>query len=59
MPALKGRVNDYGDILSSSTERQLDAVLADLERTDSTQIAVLTIKSLEGDSLEDFSLRAA
>lgn len=59
VPALKGRVNDYGDILSSSTERQLDAVLSDLERTDSTQIVVLTIKSLEGDSLEDFSMRVA
>ena len=59
VPALEGRVNDYGDILSSSTERQLDAVLSDLERTDSTQIVVLTIKSLEGDSLEDFSMRVA
>jgi len=59
VPALKGRVNDYGDMLSSSTERQLDAVLGDLERTDSTQIAVLTIPSLEGDSLEDFSIRVA
>ena len=53
------RVNDYGDMLSSSTERQLEAVLEDLERTDSTQIVVLTIKSLEGDSLEDFSMRVA
>jgi uncharacterized protein len=59
VPALKGRVNDYGDMLSPSTERQLDAVLGELERTDSTQIVVLTIKSLKGDSLEDFSIRVA
>ncbi len=59
VPALKGRVNDYGNIISSSTERQLDAVLAELERTDSTQIAVLTVKSLEGDSIEDFAIRVA
>ena len=59
VPDLKGRVNDYGNILSSSTEQQLDAVLSNLERTDSTQIVVLTIKSLEGDSLEDFSIRVA
>ena len=59
VPALKGRVNDYADILSSSTERQLDAVLGELEKTDSTQIVVLTIKSLEGDSLEGFSMRVA
>jgi uncharacterized protein len=59
VPALKGRVNDYGNILSSSTEGQLEAVLGELERTDSTQIVVLTIPSLEGDSLEDFSIRVA
>jgi uncharacterized protein len=59
VPALKGRVNDYGNILSSSTEQQLEAVLGELERTDSTQIVVLTIPSLEGDSLEDFSIRVA
>jgi uncharacterized protein len=34
-------------------------VLGELERSDSTQIVVLTIKSLEGDSLEDFSMRVA
>jgi len=59
VPALKGRVNDYGNILSSSTEGQLEAVLGELERTDSTQIVVLTIPSLEGGSLEDFSIRVA
>ena len=59
VPELKSRVNDYGGMLSSSTARQLEAVLEDLERTDSTQIVVLTIKSLEGESLEDFSMRVA
>lgn len=59
VPALKGRVNDYGNIISPSTEQQLDAVLGELEQTDSTQIVVLTIASLEGDSLEDFSIRVA
>jgi uncharacterized protein len=57
VPALEGRVNDYAGLLSSSTVRQLDAGLAQLESTDSTQIVVLTIPSLEGDSLEDFSMR--
>lgn len=59
VPDLKGRVNDYGNILSESTERQLDAVLGELERTDSTQIAVLTIPSLEGEDIEGFSIRVA
>ncbi len=51
VPKLKGRVNDYADMLSPSTEQQLDAALREFERTDSTQIVVLTIPSLEGDSL--------
>jgi uncharacterized protein len=59
VPQLMGRVNDYADMLSPSTQRQLDAVLADLERTDSTQIVVLTLPSLAGENLEAFSIRVA
>jgi len=59
VPVLKGRVNDFAGLLSSATISQLDTVLVNLEATDSTQIVVLTIPSLDGDSLEDFSLRVA
>ncbi len=59
VPELKTRVNDYADILSSATENQLEAVLKDLEHTDSTQIAVLTIPSLEGENLEEYAIRVA
>ncbi len=57
VPKLKGCVNDYADMLSSSAERQIEGVLRQLEQTDSTQIVVLTIPSLEDDALEDYSLR--
>lgn len=57
VPPLKGRVNDYAGLISASTQQQLETALAQLEQTDSTQIAVLTIPSLQGDSLEDFSIR--
>lgn len=59
VPPLKGRVNDYGGILSSATISQLDFILKEFEASDSTQIVVLTIPSLKGDSLERFSLDAA
>lgn len=59
IPRLQGRVNDYAGMLSPSTVHRLDGVLADLERRDGTQIVVLTIPSLEGESLEDFSIRTA
>lgn len=56
VPALKGRVNDYAGILSAQTEEAIDAQLAALEQSDSTQIAVLTVNSLEGDSVEQYSM---
>ncbi len=59
VPRLSGRVNDYADMLSPYTEQHLDSVLRQLEQTDSTQIVVLTVASLDGDVLEDFSIRVA
>ena len=46
-------------MLSPATRQQLDTVLASLEKEDSTQLAVLTIHSLEGENLEEFSLQVA
>jgi uncharacterized protein len=57
VPRLQGRVNDYAELLSPATEASLESVLKSLESSDSTQIVVLTIGSLQGDSLEAFSLR--
>ena len=59
VPALRGRVNDYAGMLSPEAERRLETLLKELEEKDSTQVAVLTIPSLDGDSLEDFSIRVA
>lgn len=57
IPPLTARVNDYGSMLSRATEKQLEITLAALEETESTQLAVLTIPSLDGESLEAFSLK--
>jgi len=57
VPRLSGRVNDYAGILSSSESSRLESEIRELEATSSSQIAILTIKSLEGDNLEDFSIR--
>jgi uncharacterized protein len=57
VPKLQGRVTDLAGVLSASEKSTLEARLMELETTDSTQIAVLIIPSLEGDSLEDFSIR--
>jgi uncharacterized protein len=59
VPELKDRVNDYAEMLKPGTVASLEASLEDLEKTDSTQIVVLTINSLEGEVLEQFSIRVA
>lgn len=59
VPALKGRVNDYASVLSPETENKLEETLSALESSDSTQIVVLTIPSLEGEVLEQFSIKVA
>lgn len=59
VPRLRGHVNDYAGMLSPASQRQLETLLTDFEQKESTQIALLTVPSLEGDSLEDFSIRVA
>jgi len=59
IPELRGRVNDYANILDGSQETQLTAMLKEAEETTSSQIVLLTINSLEGDSIESFSIRVA
>lgn len=56
-PAFQGYVNDYAKMLSSGTAQQLEEALRSFAETDSTQVAILTIDTLDGDSLEDFGIR--
>ncbi len=59
VPQLRGRVNDYANMLSPGVSGRLEQALADFEKSDSTQIVVLTINSLEGESLEGYSIKVA
>uniref|UniRef100_Q3APQ1 TPM domain-containing protein n=1 Tax=Chlorobium chlorochromatii (strain CaD3) TaxID=340177 RepID=Q3APQ1_CHLCH len=59
VPALTSRVNDYANMISPNVRAELEAKLAALETTDSTQLVILTVPSLEGDPIEDFSIRVA
>ena len=57
VPKLKGRINDYAGILNSSEESQLESVLRNMQAKTSSQVVLLTIPSLEGENLEDYSIR--
>ena len=54
-----GPVNDYAGVLSPVQLSQLDAQLRGYERGTTRQIAVAIFRSLEGESLEDVSMRLA
>ncbi len=58
VPSLTGRVVDQAGILSPEQAARLSESLAAFEKSHGPQIAVLTIPSLEGESIEGFSIRA-
>jgi uncharacterized protein len=59
VPKLRGRINDNAAMLSAQSRTALESMLERFEKTDSTQIVLLTIPSLEGEVLERFSLQVA
>ncbi len=59
VPALKGRVNDYANIIRASDQAEIEEYLAGLENTTGIQIAVLTMPSLEGEDIASFGIIVA
>jgi len=55
VPYLSGRVVDNAEILGKETRRQLTAQLKAHEQETGNQIAVLTVPSLEGESIESYA----
>src|SRR3989338_6445077 len=55
----EGYVNDYAGLLSDSAKTQLSQTLSQFEQETSNQVVVAVFQSLEGGSLEDFSIRLA
>ena len=58
-PAPKGRVSDYANLLSKDAVARIESKIAAHEAQSSDQIAVAIFPSLEGESLEDFSIELA
>lgn len=57
IPQSTGYVTDKAGLLSQTVELKLEQFLREFENSDSTQVTVLTIPSLEGEALEDYSLK--
>lgn len=59
VPHLTGRVNDYAGMLSPEAASRLEQKLAAFEQDQTTQIVVLTVPSLQGDDIDQFTIRVA
>jgi uncharacterized protein len=54
-----GYVNDYARVIDAESARRLEALCGEVDRKTGAQIAIVTIESLEGESIEDFTNRLA
>src|SRR5579863_101065 len=54
-----GYVNDYANVLSSNARAQLTALCTEIDQKAKAQIFVVTVPSLNGQPIEDFSLNLA
>jgi len=52
-------ITDHAGLLTQNTRTQLESALRQFEQKTSTQVVVATFPSLEGEALEDFSIRLA
>lgn len=55
----QGYVNDFANVLSSSAGRQLSDLCAEVDLKTQAQIAVVTVKSLGGRPIEDYTIDLA
>jgi uncharacterized protein len=55
-PDYQGYVNDFAGLVSAEGRDKLETQLAQLDKDTTAQIAVVTIKSLEGSTVEDYAV---
>lgn len=55
IPKLEQRISDFTNTLSFQEWQQLDLLLKSFEDSTSTQVVILMINSLEGESIEDYA----
>ena len=59
VPRLQGYVNDYAGMISPPAKSKIEEELRTFEQSDSTQVVILTIPSLLGENIEEFSIKVA
>jgi uncharacterized protein len=54
-PPYKGHVNDFANVLDEQTKQKIETWLDNFEKLTGTQIAVVTVPSLEGRPVEEYA----
>lgn len=57
VPKLQGYVNDYAGMISPPAKLKIEEALKAFDQSDSTQIVILTVPSLEGETVEEFATK--
>jgi uncharacterized protein len=57
LPKPQNYVSDFAHVLSPVTEQRLDALCAQVDHRANAQIAVVTINTLDGDDIDDYTSR--
>jgi len=56
-PEYAGYVNDFADVLTPSEEASLEASVKAFEQKTTNEIAVVTIKNLDGDTVDNYAVK--
>ncbi|OYV92999.1 MAG: hypothetical protein B7Z68_09230 [Acidobacteria bacterium 21-70-11] len=59
VPFLSGHVNDTAAMIPAGVREQIETKLAAFEKTKGAQVVVLTVPSLNGEPIEDYSIKVA
>lgn len=57
LPRPQNYVSDFAHVLSPEAEQRLDAFCSEVDHRANAQIAVVTIKTLDGDDIDDYTSR--
>ncbi|MDO8644640.1 MAG: TPM domain-containing protein [bacterium] len=57
LPSPQGYVNDFAGILKSETKQSLADMAQRLDQSATVELAIVTIPSLEGDTVEDYAVK--
>lgn len=59
IPKMEGAVTDTANILTATTKEKMSSYLNNVNEKTGIQVALLTVKSLNGEEIESFSMRVA